>query len=124
MPNDPDQFSELCRSEIDRVHQAFSQWYRAEIPEDDALFDQMIGDAFPVDCVIVGVDGAAEPAHEVIASIRRRYGSRRGQDYWIETRDHSVHLLDGYPDLAFVTFEEWQKRDGEVIALTTTVILE
>lgn len=122
MTENEEQFSELCRSEIDRIHRAFAEWYRAEVPEDDALFGRMIGNAFPDGCVIVGVDGAAEPASQVIASIRNRYGSRRGQEYWIETRNHAVHRLT--EQLAFVTFEEWQQRDGEVIALTTTVILE
>lgn len=122
MTENAEQFSELCRGEIDRVHRAFAEWYRAEVPEDEALFDRMIGNAFPEGCVIVGVDGAAEPANQVIASIRSRYGSRRGQEYWIETRNHTVHRLT--EQLAFATFEEWQQRDGEVIALTTTVILE
>lgn len=102
---------DLCRAEVEGLHAFFSRWFEGRCPDDDVTFGRL-AEALAGDFALVRPDGSRAARGEVLARVRSSHGAHappRGA-FTIRIEDFRPRAADG--DLAFVTYEEWQRVDG------------
>jgi len=107
-----------CRVEIERLHEAFVEWYTGTI--EPAEFDRIDG-ALGADFEMITPAGDRRSRDAVLDSIRRAHGREGQGEFDIEIRN--VELRQVIDSAAAVRYEEWQETQGDTTARISTALL-
>jgi hypothetical protein len=110
---------EICRHEIEELHQFFQDWFNGDLPETDANFARF-SDVMANDFEMVSPNGRSVPITLLQPALRQRYNSWQNGRIWIE--NVRVHWQKG--DLLLMVYEEWQAVDGEENGRLSSVLLQ
>ncbi|HQY91758.1 MAG: hypothetical protein WAU00_17140 [Caldilinea sp.] len=104
--------------EVIDLHTFFEAWLGGALPASDAAFARFATTTDP-DFILIDPDGKVMEGDAVAGWIRRAHGTRRSFRLW--TTDHRVRYEDS--GCAFVTYLEWQTRDGVTTCRISTALL-
>ncbi|QDU69112.1 nuclear transport factor 2 family protein [Engelhardtia mirabilis] len=93
--------------EIEEIHVAFTEWFSARTPADDATFERLVASRFEPGFTIVPPDGRAVAEEELLDGLRGAHGADAGLS--IQIRE--VRVRHDLGDLVIATYEEWQSSD-------------
>jgi len=98
---------DICRKEIEELHQFFQDWFNGSLPETDVSFARF-GDVMASDFEMVAPNGRSVTITNLQPALRQRHNSWQNGRIWIE--NVRVHWQKG--ELLLVVYEEWQAVDG------------
>ena len=110
---------EICRREIEELHQFFQDWFNGDLPETAVSFARF-ADVMAPDFEMVSPNGRSVPITFLQPALRHRYNSWQNGRIWIE--NVRVHWQKG--DLLLVVYEEWQSVDGEENGRLSSVLFQ
>lgn len=105
--------------EIVELHQFFVDWFKGDIPNDDATFARFAHNTLP-EFVIVTPDGHRLTYNQIESGIYQAYGKRPTINITIKAVQH----LHTYGDISIVAYEEWQVTAGQESARLSTVVFK
>ena len=110
---------EICRREIEELHQFFQDWFNGDLPETDASFARF-ADVMAPDFEMVSPNGRSISITSLQPALRQRYNSWQNGRIWI--KNVRVHWQKG--ELLLVVYEEWQAVDGEENGRLSSVLFQ
>jgi hypothetical protein len=110
---------EICRREIEELHQFFQDWFNGDLPETDVNFARF-SDVMANDFEMVSPNGRSVTITTLQPALRQRYNSWQNGRIWIE--NVRVHWQKGV--LLLVVYEEWQAVDGEENGRLSSVLFQ
>lgn len=110
---------EICRHEIEELHQFFQDWFNGDLPETAVSFSRFAAVMAP-DFEMVSPNGRSLSITSLQPALRQRYGSWQNGRIWIE--NVRIHWQKG--DLLLVVYEEWQAVVGEENGRLSSVLLQ
>lgn len=114
------EFACACEKEIEELHQFFVAWFCGTVPETDTAWAR-VEDALAPRFVLIAPSGRRFDRNEILAGIRSRYGTHDpGVAFDIWTLDYQARRVAA--GQALVTYEEWQRRDGEERGRLSTAV--
>ena len=101
---------ERCLREVEELHRFFAEWFRGELPDDDASFQRFAGVLTP-SFEIHPPDGGVLERGEILARVRGAHGAHAQDGFDIRIENAAARWLgDGMLE---ATYEEWQTEGGE-----------
>lgn len=110
---------DVCRKEIEELHQFFQDWFNGDLPQTDASFARF-ADVMAPDFEMVVPNGRSVPIISLQPALRQRYNSWQNGRIWIK----NVRVHWQKRDLLLVVYEEWQAVDGEENGRLSSVLLQ
>ncbi len=108
-----------CRTEVAELHQFFRDWFRGEIPNENAVFERFAG-VLAEPFGMVSPDGKAFERVRVVDMVRKGHGKEPEAEIWIENHRHRFTV----GGLSLVTYEEWQEREGRKRGRLSSAVLQ
>ncbi len=97
-------FEKRCHEEVVALHVMIEAWLTGRLPNTDEAFARF-SDAMAQDFEIISPTGRRSDRDTIIASFRAAHGAR-AEDFSVAVRNVRTRLLQ--PELALLTYEEWQ----------------
>ena len=110
---------DVCRKEIEELHQFFQDWFNGDLPETAVSFARF-ADVMAPDFEMVSPNGRSVPITSLQPALRHRYNSWQNGRIWI--KNVRVHCQKGV--LLLVVYEEWQAVDGEENGRLSSVLFQ
>ena len=110
---------EICKREIEELHQFFQDWFNGDLPETDDSFARFVN-VMAADFEMVSPNGRSTTITNLQPALRSRHNSWQNGRIWIE--NVRVHWQKG--DLLLVVYEEWQAVDGEENGRLSSVLFQ
>lgn len=123
---EPKSMETACKQEVVDLHRFFQEWFRGELPKTDAAFERFAGVMNGSFHIVspAGRKTAIEPLKKGLHGAHGSWSSASvespGSKIWIE----NMHFQKLSDDLGFVTYEEWQIKDGPAKGRLSTAIFE
>ncbi len=109
-----------CRSEVAELHTFFEQWFNGAIERNNEQFDRF-GSVMAPEFHIVSPDGRVLERKAILEAVEQAHGSAREAPMRIWIQKHVHRFTVG--EIALVTYEEWQERDGETRSRISSALL-
>lgn len=105
-----------CRKEVAELHEFFQDWFTGKLPDTDEEFERfpsVMNESFH----IVSPSGIITSSDQILALVRSAHNS--GEILiWIENHTHLMTL----GDIALITYEESQSREGDKRVLFSSAL--
>jgi hypothetical protein len=103
--------------EVIDLHIFFQEWLDGSLPNTDAAFARFHA-ATAAGFTLISPDGSIAAGADTATWIQTAHGTRRGFRLWTDA--HNVRYVND--NLAVVTYQEWQTRDGVTTGRISTAI--
>lgn len=112
--------TDLCRTEIVRLHEFFEAWFNGTIADSDESYESFEG-ALDEGFQIVSTSGTVTGRADLLAALRPLHGRDHSSPMkiWIE----NVAARSTGERQVLVTYEEWQTRGSETRGRISTALL-
>jgi len=96
-----------AREEIEAFHGFFDDWFRGDVPKDEALLEAGHGDRLAEDFQLTYPGGITMGKRGLVTSVGKAHGC--SAEFGVQIRDVRLRPL-ACEDYIFVNYEEWQKN--------------
>lgn len=105
------------RTEIERLHTFFQDWFRGDLSNDESEVEKFSG-VLDDDFTIIVPSGAILERDQIIETVKGAHGSRPGVRIWIE----NPTVRSSSNGFIVATYEEWSEHDTAVAGRLSTVV--
>ena len=106
-----------CCDEVVQLHEFFEGWLGGGLANTEANFERLTAVMSP-DFRIISPEGTVTDYESLLAGLRQGHNARPGFRLWVKQVEGRLLA----PDLALVTYEEWQEIEGVMNARVSTAV--
>jgi hypothetical protein len=103
--------------EVHELHEFFVHWFRGLVGPERL---ERLSSALSADFRMISPSGVTDDRRSILKSMAGAHGRVEQIEIWIE----NAEIRWQTEEACLATYEEWQKRDGEVAARTSSVLFE